>query len=77
MLPLEFDGVHDSIYHPFDAEGRRHMEYVRHRGAYLDIPFEAMMRCFAETYGLNAARMASAAVDESSDFESEVTVPAS
>jgi transglutaminase-like putative cysteine protease len=26
LLPLEFDGSEDSIYHPFDLEGRRHME---------------------------------------------------
>ena len=25
LLPLEFDGVNDSIYHPFDKTGQRHM----------------------------------------------------
>ncbi|MEM7586314.1 MAG: transglutaminase family protein [Acidobacteriota bacterium] len=51
IRPLEFDGRNDSIYHPFDLDGRRHMEYLRYRGIYVDIPFEAMMRCFAELYG--------------------------
>ncbi len=32
LLPLEFDGMEDSLYHAFDAEGRRHMEYVTLRG---------------------------------------------
>ncbi|HRI18838.1 MAG TPA: transglutaminase family protein, partial [Burkholderiaceae bacterium] len=26
LLPLDFDGVADSIYHPFDRAGNRHME---------------------------------------------------
>ena len=29
MHTLEFDGTKDSIYHPFDRAGQRHMEYVR------------------------------------------------
>ena len=51
VLPLEFDGKQDSIFHPFDASGRRHMEYVRDRGAYADVPFEEIQRVFAEVYG--------------------------
>ena len=38
LLPLEFDGRSDSLYHPFDREGRRHMEYVRQRGSFEDVP---------------------------------------
>ncbi len=72
ILPLEFDGEHDSIYHPFDVEGRRHMEYLRYRGVYLDIPFEDIMRTFVELYPMAAARMAAAARDRH-DFEDEVT----
>lgn len=50
FLPLEFDGRHDSIYHPFDREGRRHMEYVNERGEYDDVPLAAMLATFAEAY---------------------------
>lgn len=38
--PLEFDGEHDSYYHPYDLAGRRHMEFVRWRGEYDDFPWE-------------------------------------
>ena len=38
LWPLEFDGRNDSLYHPFDVEGNRHMEYVNERGAYADLP---------------------------------------
>lgn len=40
VLPLEFDGTEDSIFHPFDGEGRRHMEYIRFVGEFDDLPFE-------------------------------------
>lgn len=39
VLPLEFDGETDSIFHAYDADDRRHMEYVADRGAFADMPF--------------------------------------
>jgi hypothetical protein len=48
---LEFDGEHDALMHPFDREGNRHMEYVRSRGSYGDLPFDEIMAGFAEVYG--------------------------
>jgi|SRR5215467_14356975 len=48
--PLEFDGRHDSLFHEFDREGRRHMEYVRERGNYPDVPYEAIVTDFKKTY---------------------------
>jgi hypothetical protein len=50
LLPLEFDGRTDSLYHPFDAEGNRHMEYVNHRGAYSDLPLDEIIETFEERY---------------------------
>ena len=50
VLPLEFDGTADALLHPFDAAGRRHMEYVRDRGVHLDFPFDEMMRVFRAIY---------------------------
>src|SRR5690242_3759762 len=44
--PLEFDGRHDSLFHEFDREGRRHMEYVRERGNYSDVPYEEIITDF-------------------------------
>ena len=49
--PLDFDGRSDALLHAFDGSGRRHMEYVRHRGVYRDLPLEAIARSFAEVYG--------------------------
>jgi transglutaminase-like putative cysteine protease len=50
LLPLEFDGVNDSLYHPYDQAGQRHMEYVNQRGEFDDLPLEAIRVSFAEVY---------------------------
>ena len=50
VRPLEFDGRNDSIFHPFDQDQRRHMEYVRERGSFADVPAEDIKRVFGETY---------------------------
>jgi transglutaminase-like putative cysteine protease len=50
VKPLEFDGRDDSIFHPFDEDDRRHMEYVRWRGEYADVPADEIKRVFRETY---------------------------
>jgi hypothetical protein len=70
FLPLEFDGRNDSLYHPFDREGNRHMEYVKDRGEYADTPIDAMIATFREKY----VRMMAAqeAGRSRGDFEAEV-----
>ena len=50
VKPLEFYGTEDSIFHPFDEDNRRHMEYVRDRGCYADVPAEEIKQVFAATY---------------------------
>ena len=50
LLPLEFDGRADSIYHPFDRAGNRHMEYVRQHGAFDDMPLARIVADFERTY---------------------------
>ena len=50
VKPLEFDGTQDSIFHPFDEDNRRHMEYVRERGSYADVPADEIKRVFQATY---------------------------
>lgn len=50
VKPLEFDGRDDSIFHPFDEDERRHMEYLRDRGSYADVPVEEIQSAFREAY---------------------------
>jgi transglutaminase-like putative cysteine protease len=51
LKPLDFNGLEDSIYHPFDLEGNLHMEYLNFRGEHDDTPMEEMAQTFAEEYG--------------------------
>jgi transglutaminase-like putative cysteine protease len=50
LKPLEFDGVTDSLFQPFDPAGRRHMEYLKDRGTFADVPFEIIQADFVKTY---------------------------
>ncbi len=50
VKPLEFDGHHDALFHDFDQNGRRHMEYVNDRGIFADPPIEEFLGVFRETY---------------------------
>ena len=50
LKPLEFDGTCDSIYHPFDLLGNRHMEYLRDRGEFADVPIDQITRDFLQAY---------------------------
>ncbi|MCB0981618.1 MAG: transglutaminase domain-containing protein, partial [Ilumatobacter sp.] len=47
---LEFDGEHDALMHPYDEAGNRHMEYVRQRGTFEDLPLDEIFATFAEVY---------------------------
>jgi transglutaminase-like putative cysteine protease len=50
VLPQEFDGEHDALLHPFTADGREHMEYVRDRGSFDDVPFDEIIAEFRSAY---------------------------
>jgi transglutaminase-like putative cysteine protease len=65
VRPLEFNGREDSLFHPYDVAGRRHMEYVRDRGACNDVPAADIMATFARAYpGLTLAASPSRAFHE-------------
>lgn len=65
VAPLEFDGTADALLQPYDGAGHRLMEYVSERGLHLDLPYDAMMRAFAETYGMQGAE----AIERDDAFE--------
>jgi transglutaminase-like putative cysteine protease len=50
IKPVEFDGVSDSILHKTDERGELHIEYIRYRGTYADLPFEEIMQAFRKQY---------------------------
>lgn len=50
LKPLEFDGDTNSLFHPFDRAGRRHMEYLNDRGTFSDVPFDTIKGDFLAQY---------------------------
>ncbi len=50
VAPLEFDGVHDSVFQPFDGAGNRYMEYLRDHGRWADLPLDELRRAFETAY---------------------------
>ena len=68
VVPLDFDGVNDSLFQPFDQTGRRHMEYLADRGAFADVPFETIVDDFRKFYPKLVASSPAAA-----SFRDEVT----
>ena len=66
LKALDFDGRSDSIYHPFDKAGNRHMEYVNQHGAFDDMPLDRIVADFEAHYPLwlrSAAEMNGASFD--------------
>ncbi|MDZ7670550.1 MAG: transglutaminase family protein [Gammaproteobacteria bacterium] len=47
---LEFDPAQDTLMHAFDQHGRQHMEYIRQRGSYDDLPLQEIFATFLEIY---------------------------
>jgi transglutaminase-like putative cysteine protease len=50
VKPLEFDGINDSIFHPFDNAGNKHMEYVFDHGHFPDLPLDRICESFLKHY---------------------------
>ncbi len=71
VLPLEFDGIHDAIFHPFDAKGRKHMEYVHDYGPFDDFPYQVMVRESKKYYPHFFGDTGAASPLPDNDFEAE------
>jgi len=67
LMPLDWDGTADSLFHAFDPDGRRHMEYLGERGSFDDVPLARIVADFAVTY----PHWKPSGLDEA-DFEREV-----
>lgn len=62
VLPLEFNGREDSVFHPFDTTGKQHMEYLKEHGHFADFPPEKLVEAYQQHYphffeGMNPAVM--------------------
>ena len=80
VLPTDFDGESHALFQQFDAQGRRHMDYVDDHGVWSDFPFDKVSKDFKDFYPASVYDAdARAAVDrelkaEQSAFENEQPV---
>ena len=51
VKPLEFDGYSDALFHPYDLDGKQHMEYIRFHGEFVDAPLEQIRETYLREYG--------------------------
>ncbi len=50
IKPLDFDGIHDSIFHSHTNSGSQHMEYLHDYGTFSDLPFDKMIDEYDKYY---------------------------
>jgi transglutaminase-like putative cysteine protease len=50
IIPVEFDGTSDAVFHPLDRQGRRHTEYLRYHGTFADLPYEQIIGICRQYY---------------------------
>lgn len=50
IMPLDFDGKTDSVFHQFTGDGQKHMEYIREHGTFADMPVEQIFAAAKKAY---------------------------
>ena len=54
VAPLEFDGMNDSVFHPYNSDGALLMEYLVDHGQFADVPesffFEHLQKCYPHLF---------------------------
>ncbi|MEE4314542.1 MAG: transglutaminase family protein [Desulfofustis sp.] len=71
VKPLEFDGEHDAVFHEYNAEGRRHMQYIADHGSYGDLPFEEIFAAYRHHYPAMFANLSGISGDFHAEAEAE------
>ncbi len=55
--PLDFNGHDDSIFHAYDRDNNRFMEYLEFHGSYADVPLERILSSWKKVYGEDRVRL--------------------
>uniref|UniRef100_A0AAU2VG31 Transglutaminase-like domain-containing protein n=1 Tax=Streptomyces sp. NBC_00003 TaxID=2903608 RepID=A0AAU2VG31_9ACTN len=67
IAPLSFDGRSDSLYHPYDDLGRRHMEFLQMHGDFDDVPYEQVVGGIRQAHPLLFASSSTTAAGSLAD----------
>jgi transglutaminase-like putative cysteine protease len=52
IIPVEFDGENQAVFHRYNREGKLHIEYIHDHGYYDDLPIDEIAKNWAEVYPL-------------------------
>ena len=50
IIPVEFDGKNDAMFHSHNRDGKLHIEYLTDLGRYNDIPLDKIWDAWIQTY---------------------------
>ncbi len=53
IIPVEFDGENDAVFHFYDCHGQPHMEYLNECGVFDDLPLEQIRETYEDKYTEN------------------------
>jgi transglutaminase-like putative cysteine protease len=51
IVPVEFDGIQDAVFHSHNLDGQPHIEYVADHGAFTNVPVDFILMTWLEVYG--------------------------
>ena len=51
IIPVEFDGKNDAVFHLYNRDGKLHIEYLKDIGRYSDVPLDEIWDVFIKNYG--------------------------
>lgn len=51
VAPLEFNGLEDSVFQPYNLDNHLYMEYVEFLGTYADVPVDIIVAGWEKAYG--------------------------
>ena len=64
IVPVEFDGKNDAIFHSHNLDGELHIEYIQDYGHYDDFPFDEILNSLYELCGDDYFERLSCLIDE-------------
>ncbi len=51
IIPVEFDGSRDALFHSHNKDGELHIEYISQHGHYPDLPLDEITEARIQAYG--------------------------
>lgn len=51
IIPVEFDGKSDAVFHSYNRDDKLHIEYLMDLGRYSDVPLDRIWEAWIQTYG--------------------------